>query len=259
MTMQVLNSAQLVRNAYASFGIINQNDDLSDQFYEDGLQYINEIMAADQASGMNLPFFSQYQFNLIPGQAWYIISQNSDADFPANPIMEIEACSLLYSNLVQYTLSVVRRSELIGYPIALNTQSWPSQILLYKYVTITGDKSLPIAQTAESPNSSVVRFYPVPSIAYPVIIYAKSASDNILKNQPVMAPPHMFRYMRYALGYELTRRYENSIWKDEDTMELAKLRDMFTAGNDQDNSFAGSPTLQSRTWTGPYATNVPYY
>lgn len=256
MPLQTLNSVQLVRRAYSSFGIINQNDDLSDQLYSDGLAYLNEILARDQANGVMIPAISNLQFNLTAGQEFYEISQNLTADIQENMFMDISRVSLIYTNLIQYDIQVVTAQEMLGSNLALNTQSWPSEVYLYKY------KSKPLPNTYApilDMQSCVLRFYPIPSMTFPVIIYGKQVLDTVTKNTNVQVPSHFLMYLRYALGNELTRRFENSVWKPEDTLALNDLRDMLTAGNEVDRSFEDSPTLKGNTGNFPMATNVAYY
>lgn len=260
MPIMLENSLSFVRRAYKRWGIISQNDDLSDPLYEEGLYYLNEILATDQANGISIPSYNQLQFDLIAGQAWYEVSNNTLAEIQQNPMMDLETASILYNNLVQYTILNVRRSELLGIPLAINTQSWPSQMLLYKFKKIQGTRNLPIVDMVDDPNSCVIRFYPVPSMTYPVIVYGKQVLSNIDKNQNMSGiPPHMLKYLRYALGRELTGQYENSVWKLEDDATLKDLSEMFKSGNEIDNAYDPSPSLMSGAPSRPLATNVAYY
>jgi hypothetical protein len=259
MPVMTVNSLAFVREAYESWGIISDFDTLSDPMYVRGLSYLNQILAKDQANGISIPAYAQLNFNLIAGQAFYEISNNIGAEVASNPLMDLEDGVILYSNLIQYPILDVKRSELLGIPLAVNTQSWPSQMLLYKFKRITGDRDAPIVTMSDDPNSCVLRFYPVPSQTFPVIIYAKRVLDSVEKNQDISIPPHMLMYLRYSLGQELTRKYENSVWKPEDTQTLIELREMFKSGNEIDNSLDQSPTLQSGAPSRPMATNVPYY
>lgn len=253
MPNQTFNSAEFVRLAYSTFGIINQNDDLDDQKYSDGLTYLNMILGKDQANGMMIPAISNLQFNLTPGQDFYEVSQNLTADVTHNYFMDLTRASIIYTNLIQYQIDIVTAEELLGSPLSLNTNSWPSQLYLYKY------KAKPVPNTyapLADMQSCVLRFYPVPSMAFPVIIYGKSILNSVTKNTNVDVPSHFFMYLLYALGELLTRRFENSVWKPEDSQTLLDLRDLLTAGNEIDRSLAPSPTLRGSSGNNPMATNV---
>lgn len=240
MTIIVEDSLTFVRQAYSSIGIINQNDDLTDSEYQDGLDYLNQILAKDQANGNCIPYFVKYVLNTVAGQTDYVIAQSDSADVEANPLVDLEMAQLIYNN-AQINLNVKNRSEFYTTSRSLNALGQPCELLLTKNV-----------------NSSTISFYPVPSSSWAVWIRGKAVLSNITANTAMSnIPPHMLMYLRLALSRQLAMRYKQSVWEELHENEYQDARAIFTAGNEIDVSLDKSPTLGGNRITWPLITTSP--
>jgi hypothetical protein len=240
MTIETVNSATFVRQAYSFVGIINQNDDLPDNMYQDGIDYLNQILGADQASGINIPYYVAYTLNTVNGQAAYTISTDSEADLVENPLIELEMAQVIFNN-TQYPIYIKTREEFFDTARSLIAYSMPREMILVPGV-----------------NTSQVQFYPAPNNVYQVIIRGKAALSNITKNTDMSnIPPHMLKYLRYALGRELSLRYKSSVWDERAETEFLYLREQFNAGNDVDIAIQKAPSLRGSTFMWPMSSNIP--
>lgn len=226
MAIFLKNSEELIYEAYQMVSIIGDQETLDDNFNQVGIRYLNEIMARDQVAGMNVPYYNLISFNLVGGQESYVFDLTTEGrTATTNPIIELEYCNIFLVPFNQQPMQIVNRNQYYGTWRSMITSAIPSMVLLVPGL-----------------NTSSLNFYPIPNSNYQIDVYVKQATDNIQKNETIYLPPHMIRYLRFALAKDLSLKYPAGVWSQSHEMELQKEINDFKRGNMIDYSIAASPT-----------------
>jgi len=106
---------QLINNAYYESGIVSRGfETVSGQQANDGLQFLNDLIADKTVENNLIPYYQQYDFNAIIGQEKYFIED----------LIEIETF-VFYIDTVRYATENRARREYFGSSRADNIQSLP--------------------------------------------------------------------------------------------------------------------------------------
>lgn len=200
---------QLVRDAYFLTSIINEQNPLSAAQFTSGVSILNYEINSRNSTGMKIPYFTEYTFNLTPGKADYSFGQLSTSDEITNRFVSIDYIDYI-CNGVQYYVRVD------------STKEWKQT---FRQVTNLQPAPPQECFVNQNRDETVISFYFPPDQAYVCTVRGKQVLDQFTSTGEVLnVPPYFYKLFLYVLGAELSRRYPGvAVWTDAHQKELMKL------------------------------------
>lgn len=190
---------QLINNAYYESGIVSRGfETVSGQQANDGLFFLNDLIADKTVENGLVPYFQEYNFNAIPGQEMYFIQDLISID-----------TFVFYINTVRYQTQSRARREYFGTSRADNIQSLPG--------------SWHMERCFQGANLFI---YFKPNQAFPLTIWGQFRLAQVALNQDLSLTLDRFfiNYLRYDLAARLCAEYNYSVPPGVDKA-LAEYRD----------------------------------
>ncbi len=170
------------------------------------LYLLNDLLDSFSSLGVFIPFIKMIDVTLTPNQGTYSISNIVPADFNFNRIVELDFVSFNIDSMI-YPVEVVDRAVILNNIRFPQGATRPGAVYMDKQDTKTE-----------------LTFYPVPNLAYNCQIRAKFMFDRLSLFQVISeVPPHYYRFLRYALGRELSSYYPSSSWDDKKEKEYETM------------------------------------
>lgn len=187
-----------------------------------GLSLINEVLNKGSSDSIYVPYLSTLDFDMVPNQAEYSISDIIPADITQNRIIDLAFATYTITvdtdQPITYPLQILTKSEYYGVVRLANLFTRPNFIFLNK-----------------QPLQSLVTLYPAPDQPYPCSLKAKVMLDNVTAGQNLdNLPPNSWGYLKYAIGRKFLGYYPSANWSQLAEDEYLDYYKMFKVTNETD-------------------------
>lgn len=177
---------QLINNAYYESGIVSRGfETVSGQQANDGLQFLNDLLADKTVENGLIPYYEEHNFNAVPGQEKYFIENLINID-----------TFVFYIDTVRYQTENRARREYFGSSRADNIQSLPG--------------SWHMERCFQGANLYI---YFKPNVAYPLTIWGQFRLAQVVLNQDLSLTLDRFyiNYLKFDLASRLCAEYNYSV------------------------------------------------
>lgn len=230
----MVTTNQLIIDAHRLANIYAEDEEPTAPQMQRGLDYINETLDSLSGNGIQIPYTNTVTFNTQAGKDTYTFSREVGADVNTNKIIEITDVYLTYGD-VRFPMEKIEHDQayqLVRYPTA---KTRPTQVFMQN--TNFG--------------TELVLFYN-PDDVYPITVRGKQVLDNVALGADLTnVPPNYRKFLRYALGRELSNVFDNGGWSDKKEKEYMELLNNLHGTVDNDWSINSSGILRQRYigWT----------
>ena len=177
---------QLINNAYYESGIVSRGfETVGGQQANDGLQFLNDLIADKTVENGLIPYYQDYNFNAITGQEKYFIPDLITID-----------TFVFYIDTVRYQTENRARREYFGTSRADNIQSLPGS---WHMERCFGGANLFI--------------YFKPNEAFPLTIWGQFRLEQVVINQDLSLTLDRFyiNYLKFDLAARLCAEYNYTV------------------------------------------------
>lgn len=177
---------QLINNAYYESGIVSRGfETVSGQQANDGLQFLNDLIADKTVKNGLIPYYEEYDFSAVIGQEKYFIPD----------LIEIETF-VFYIDTVRYQTENRARREYFGTSRADNIQSLPG--------------SWHMERCFQGANLYI---YFKPNQNFPLTIWGQFRLQQVVINQDLSLTLDRFyiNYLKFDLAARLCAEYNYSV------------------------------------------------
>jgi len=177
---------QLINNAYYESGIVSRGfETVSGQQVQDGLQFLNDLIADKTVENGLIPYYEQYDFVAITGQEKYFIRD----------LIEIDTF-VFYIDTVRYQTENRARREYFGTSRADNIESLPG--------------SWHMERCFQGANLYI---YFKPNQAYPLTLWGQFRLQQVTINQDLSLTLDRFyiNYLKFDLAARLCAEYNYAV------------------------------------------------
>lgn len=233
---------QLIRDAYFTIGMLNPQTPLTSFQEKQGLNLLNCEIQSMNGSGMNIPYFSEYTFNMVGGKQQYTFGRLNTCDEQTNRFVSIDYIDYIL-NTVQYWVKVD------------STKEWKTP---YRQVANLNPSPPNECFVDQQRDQTVINFYYPPDQAYSCTIRGKQVLDEFTPNtQALNVPPYFYKLFKYILAAELSRTYPGpSVWTDAHQKQLDKLLMDVRAQNTVNVDIEPNMAMLGRTSYGNYLSPI---
>jgi len=208
-----------------------------------GLEVINLLLDSFTEAAIYIPFKTQIDFVMNPGQDIYTVSEVIDADIGFPQITE-----LTFANYAMGTATELR------YPIRIIDEA-----SYFNNLRISTLESTPSYVFFDNQQEfSTLTFYPKPNIAYPVSLQAKCYFEQVELFTPIQGVPRAFHeFFRYHLARNFKDFYPSSQWTEDMEREYINLEERVSA-QELNMTIEPSMTLRKNVpWIYPTILAMP--
>ncbi len=177
---------QLINNAHYESGIVSRGfETVSGQQANDGLQFLNDLIADKTIENGLIPYYNEYDFNAIIGEEKYFIEDLISID-----------TFVFYIDTVRYQTENRARREYFGSSRADNIQSLPGS---WHMERCFGGANLYI--------------YFKPNLAFPLTIWGQFRLAEVTINQDLSLTLDRFyiNYLKFDLAARLCAEYNYTV------------------------------------------------
>lgn len=177
---------QLITNAYYESGIVSRGfETVSGQQANDGLQFLNDLIADKTIDNGLIPYYQQHDFTAVTGQEMYFIED----------LIEIETF-VFFIDTVRYQTENRARREYFGSSRADNIQSLPGSWHMERCL-----------------NGANLYIYFKPNTTYPLTIWGQFRLQSVVINQDLSLTLDRFyiNYLKFDLAARLCAEYNYSV------------------------------------------------
>lgn len=177
---------QLINNAYYESGIVSRGfETVSGQQANDGLQFLNDLIADKTVENGLIPYYEEHNFTAVAGQEKYFIEN----------LIEIDTF-VFFIDTVRYQTENRARREYFGSSRADNIQSLPGS---WHMERCFGGANLYI--------------YFKPNQAYPLTIWGQFRLQQVTINQDLSLTLDRFyiNYLKFDLAARLCAEYNYNV------------------------------------------------
>lgn len=180
-----------------------------------GLEVINLLLDSFSESQIYVPFKTQIDFVMNPGQDVYTVSTliDSDVGFPQITELTFATFSMGSGNELKYPIRIIDEASYFNNLRIDTLQATPS------YIFFDNQRDY-----------SSLTFYPKPDQAYPVSLQAKCYFEQVELFTPIFGLPRAFHeFFRYHLARNYKDFYPSSEWTPEMEQEYLNLEERISA------------------------------
>jgi len=177
---------QLINNAYYASGVVSREfETVSGEQAQDGLQWLNELLADKTVDNALIPYYQAYDFNAVTGQEAYFIQD----------LIEIDTFTF-YIDSVRYSTSQKSRRHYFGESRADNIQSLPG--------TWHFERTY---------NGATLYIYFLPDQNYPLQIWGQFRLSSVTINQDLSLTLDQFyiNFLRYELAERICAEFDFTV------------------------------------------------
>jgi hypothetical protein len=191
-----VNVNQLVINALDLIGENEPNQTPAQVYINEGIKWLNLILAELANTGLYIPFFKTIEFTMVANQATYTISPTGTPDIVENQLASLDACGITWQGT--YYPVDVREYDLIDYQT--------------RNVNETNQPGFVIWQPGETIDE--ITFYDTPDQAYPTTLRVKQklTSFSYGDNTSTIVPDTYLLFLTFAVAQMLSMVYPTSQW-----------------------------------------------
>lgn len=210
---------ELINKAYYLSGIVSRKfQSVSDDQTTDGLDLLNEALAAEGITGSLIPYYKEYSLTAVAGQEKYFIPGLIQAEtftFNIGP--------------VRYSVDARQRHRYFGTPRQDNIQSLPYQWHIERTL-----------------NGADLYIYFLPNTDYPMKLWGKfklDELDDLCEDLLLTYDRYYLKYLTYVLAKEICEDYQTP-FPLEAAKELAVLQEKLIYVSPIDTSIRKKSSLQ---------------
>lgn len=177
---------QLINNAYYESGIVSRGfETVGGQQANDGLQFLNDLIADKTVENGLIPYYEEYNFNAVTGQETYFIPD----------LIEVETF-VFYIDTVRYQTENRARREYFGSSRADNIQSLPGSWHMERCF-----------------GGANIYIYFKPNQNYPLTIWGQFRLQQVVINQDLSLTLDRFyiNYLKFDLAARLCAEYNYTV------------------------------------------------
>lgn len=230
--MALNNIRDLILLSYRDAVILGNDEILSGPQEEEGLDRLNLKIQNLYSRGINIPFYSEVNFNLVPLQSDYVISELIGADVTAPPFIELNFVNIYYGN-VWLPIEIVPVSNYYNLPRVQQSSSLPAKVTI-------------VYQNEEC----ILKFYYPPTNNYPCKAIGKSGNPTLALTDSIKVMPKTFqRFLEFALAIELNAVYHLEDMPDYIMEEYKEMYESLKSEVQRDTSSYPNPFFRKGPWT----------
>lgn len=177
---------QLINNAHYESGIVSRGfETVGGQQVNDGLQFLNDLIADKTVENGLIPYYEEYNFNAVTGQETYFIPD----------LIEVETF-VFYIDTVRYQTENRARREYFGSSRADNIQSLPGSWHMERCF-----------------GGANIYIYFKPNQNYPLTIWGQFRLQQVVINQDLSLTLDRFyiNYLKFDLAARLCAEYNYTV------------------------------------------------
>ena len=177
---------QLINNAYYESGIVSRGfETVGGQQANDGLQFLNDLIADKTVENGLIPYYEEYNFNAVTGQETYFIPD----------LIEVETF-VFYIYTVRYQTENRARREYFGSSRADNIQPLPGSWHMERCF-----------------GGANIYIYFKPNQNYPLTIWGQFRLQQVVINQDLSLTLDRFyiNYLKFDLAARLCAEYNYTV------------------------------------------------
>lgn len=167
-----------------------------------GLEILNEILDGFSADSIYISYLTTINFNFVPGQATYSISDIIPADINADRVVDLAFANYTVETdpdqPITYPLMIVSKAQYYNVVRLPRLQARPGMIFLNK-----------------QPEESFVTIYPVPDQSYLCTLQVKVMINSLSANEDLtVLAPFYYGFLKYAVAREFRSYYPSGNWNE---------------------------------------------
>lgn len=187
-----------------------------------GLELANELLTQWSSDSIYIPFLTTINFNFVPGQANYTISDIVPADINSDRFVDLSFANYQIPTTnaqpLNYPLRIISKAEYYNVIRQDNTRTRPVQIFFNK-----------------QPTQTIITVYPVPDQPYAATIQVKGMLDLLTQTDVLtQLPPFYYGLFKYALAQKYLNYYPSANWTPGAQAELEKYYAIMKNTNETD-------------------------
>lgn len=222
----------IIEGAYKLIGIYSEDRALSGQLTTEGLESLQEILDHFAATDTRIAYNSELNFNLTIDKAEYTLSKEAGADINSNRIVELKYVVLTDGDF-DYPVKILSDEYYFNRKRQVTSTGRPVRVYLQNEV-----------DTVNSAEVSRLVFFTLPDKAYSCTVKAKFVLDAVSLSQPLDEVPNYYhRFLKYALGRELSSEYPGSEWDNLKEKKYIEMLENITNASDVDLTARTGPEL----------------
>lgn len=235
MTVFSMTVNQLVREAYETAALIEEDEDLSAAKLNRGVSILNQLVSQFN-TGEIVPYYQNLSFDLVASQSSYILSLADGADVSTNPLLQLSNAYLTVNGQT-FPLEIITDQEYFNSWRAVTTNGQPFQVYL--------DSGI---------NTSSLTFYLTPDQNYSCTIRGKFCLSNFVANTDITnLPSYYYQYLIFLLAKRLAAAYPSGVWTQIAQDFLDQSENAVRSANKLNVLVNNSPALIAN---GMYFTNI---
>ncbi len=230
MTQTTRTVNDLIASAFYLIGEYDEEEPLDGVDFQRGFDILNFIIDSYSGTEQFLTLTKEIEFDLIPGQREYIISNVPTVvvDVDANRLAAINYFNVIFNGEWRWPVDIIT-------PTQIHTK-------LYNQTLIARPRYVLLENSEEF---SKLSLFPSPDQNYKVIMQAKFYLDKFEKFQPIRnIPLSMQRFLMFDLGQTLIQYYPSANWSPQAAKIHQELSDRFLASNDIDLTARSTSLLE---------------
>lgn len=230
MAQVTRSTNELIINSLYLLGELAVGETPDSFMLSSGLELINAIIDKFAADSIYIPYLTTIDFNLVPGQASYTVSDMVPANVVADRIVD-----LTFAN---YT--VPSSGQGISYPLQIITKSQ-----YYNVTRLTPLNTRPAFIFLNKQDfQSILTLYPAPDQPYPCKIQVKSMINRLFEHEDLgELPPFYYDFLKYCLARKFLSYYPSGNWTKEAEEEYQDYFNIIKNANETDLTLRPSAIL----------------
>lgn len=233
MAQIIRTSNDVIVNALFLIGELGVGETPDAFMLTTGLDIINELLDKWNSDSIYIPYLSTVQFNFVPGQEVYSISDIVTADITADRVIDLTFANFNVPTTpptqLIYPLRIISKAEFYEVVRQSNLTTRPQVIFLNKQAT-----------------ESFVNVYPVPDQPYTCTLQMKLMM-NFLGPQDTLGelPPNAYGLLKYAVARKFCGYYPSANWTAPMEAEYQEYMSIWKNTNETDLSIRPSSILSN--------------
>lgn len=205
------------------------------EYFEESLDHLNMLFSEFSASGIDIPYIEQVEFEIQPDKDNYLFSEDTHADVNSKKIIELNFVNILFAQQSR-PLDILTKAEYYDRYRSLSYKGRPTKAWL------------------ENQNyGSVLRLYPIPNSTYDCTVSAKFALDHVEMNTNLnIVPDYYKKFLLYSLARTMTDVFKSGEWTNRQEETYQRMYEKLRLANDLDLDLRLSSVLDRRWVTGNY-------
>lgn len=234
------SAEDIVISAFRQFAGKSTNETLTADEMSVGIDFLSDIISSFDDGGLLIPFDKKIDFELIANINEYVFTNELAPIGPPVSQVFIGSEPIVYINFLNITfgsskipIRVISKQEFYG-NFRTDNRSMPFEAFL--------DKQL---------NRAIITFYPTPNINYNVTFQGKVELSDLQRFSNITQfSSSNYKYLRYAVGKELTRMYRIIPWTADMEKDLSQMESDIKSSNPIEMGLNSYNIVGNRSYPG---------